>query len=191
VESAYIRYESFAYDYGLVTLGKSIGTQTKYFGYASYTSKTLHARRFSSAGYPGDLSDGERMYVQSGKPLRATTREIVTHFDVGSGQSGSPLYILDGKKYYTAGILSSSSSEASYFTRLTSARLDRLDQWMDQDDQAAGGSSLASTAPSPLPAASGDRLAASRRAPQTAPDEADGPGLLGSFATRRLFDDWA
>ena len=74
VDPAYVRNEAFAYDYGLVTLGKSIGSKTKFFGYASYTNKTLQNKRFSSAGYPGDLSNGERMYVQSGKPLRSTTR---------------------------------------------------------------------------------------------------------------------
>ena len=83
----------------------------------------------------------------------------MTRFDVGSGQSGSPLYLQEGSKYYVAGILSSSSSNASYFTRLTSARLDRLDHWMDQDDQVTASSRTARSSSPATP----QRRAASRR----------------------------
>ena len=167
VHPVYAKSQSYNHDYALITLDEPIGNETDFFGYASYAPTFYTSTRMVTAGYPGDRSGGTRMYVQSGKPKRVTAHEVLTKFDTGRGQSGSPLYVLDEGTYYVVGVLSSSGNDYSYFTRLTSPRLDTLDKWMNKDERLQRRADRVArsdrTPPAPVTEADEDRTAAAWR----------------------------
>ena len=78
------------HDFGLITLDRSIGNSTGWFGYASYAS--VNGLTANLGGYPGDLDNGLRLYYHSGPITSSTTDRVYYTIDTAGGQSGSSVY---------------------------------------------------------------------------------------------------
>jgi V8-like Glu-specific endopeptidase len=133
IPDAYTEDQSSEYDYALVTLDRRVGDDSSWLGYASYPTTFFRDRTVLTAGYPKDLG-GTRMYRQSGKAVNATSLEILTKLDAAVGQSGSPVWVNDDGQQYVVGVLTSSSSQFTYLTRITGRRFDQIQGWIKQDN---------------------------------------------------------
>jgi glutamyl endopeptidase len=133
IDPDYPGAESSEDDYALITLDRPLGDDTGWFGYGNYKTSAFNAgMRIHTAGYPGDLGGGNVMYRQSARTASASTYRISARIDVAVGQSGSPVYRDDNT---IVGILSASSNQYAYATRITARRFHRLQKWIDKDQR--------------------------------------------------------
>ncbi|KAL5425733.1 hypothetical protein PMIN04_002347 [Paraphaeosphaeria minitans] len=112
-------------DWAVMILDQRLGDKYGYFGAKQFTGTTA---TFWHEGYPYDLGNAERPYVEqsiSGKSVSTcnsgNTGPIVTQADASEGQSGGPLWLLpeaDGVRY-TYGVLSSGSTTETFFSGRT------------------------------------------------------------------------
>ena len=149
IDANYPDGESSADDYALITLASPLGDRTGWFGYGAYGTSSFKGMAVRTAGYPGDLSGGDAMYEQRGKVSYANTYKIVGKLDVAQGQSGSPVYRKDNT---IVGVLSASSSQYTYATRITARRFQRIETWIDKDETKLA--ARATPRANPIPAAS-------------------------------------
>ncbi|MBO1351046.1 MAG: trypsin-like serine protease [Hormoscilla sp. GUM202] len=147
--SGWTEDEDFDYDLGLVTLDRNIGNYTSWFQYG-YDNNLSSGTLVNVAGYPSDRfdSDGDNrwdnydMVRQSGDITSTQTLTLrSTELDIGSGNSGGPLWIYrpSTEERIVYGVVSNSRSLSDVpvyneFTRITSTRFNDLQDWISEDD---------------------------------------------------------
>jgi glutamyl endopeptidase len=127
---SWINNRSPNYDMALVTLDKSIGSTTGWFGYNYYS--TINGVTGNIAGYPGDKG-GLKLYYHSGPIASSTAQRVSYSIDTFGGQSGSGVYrITDGKRYvfavHTNGTTPTVTTNSG--TRLDSAKVSNITSWI-------------------------------------------------------------
>nr|WP_294936558.1 trypsin-like peptidase domain-containing protein [uncultured Flavobacterium sp.] len=86
------------YDYVVVVLDRNIGNSTGWLGSKSYTDSWDGSAVFTHAGYPGDITGGQRPTYQTGIALdgsffQSDSHESIGHqADIWPGQSGGPFW---------------------------------------------------------------------------------------------------
>lgn len=106
-------------DWAVMILDNPLGNTQGYFGLKAWDNSLAGQATLFTAGYPGDLGNTYRMYAQSGIsgswygncPNHDT---IETDADAAGGQSGSPLWQLDGSSRYLFGVLAVTGPEHTY-----------------------------------------------------------------------------
>ncbi|MHA1750513.1 MAG: NosD domain-containing protein [Promethearchaeota archaeon] len=136
IESEYKEHEWMRYDWAYLTLDRNIGSVTGWMGIqtASYTDD-IYKEVLSSAGYPSNKSNGNRMYKVSDKGSYATQSLHYFKLDVTSGQSGSPLWRYDAidDANYVLTVVAYSGIFNNFGTRINNARFQKILDWIDSD----------------------------------------------------------
>jgi len=86
-----------------------------------------------TAGYPGDLDEGERMYYDSDSGLDADDYNHWYYMDTYEGQSGSPVWYDSGAELYILSIHCYGGSSSNMGTRLNQEKLDSIEAWISSD----------------------------------------------------------
>ncbi|ORY11011.1 trypsin-like cysteine/serine peptidase domain-containing protein [Clohesyomyces aquaticus] len=115
---------SYGDDWAIFILDQRLGDKYGFFGVRNFNQTKANQAIFWNEGYPIDLGNTERPYVQekvTGKTVpscnNGNTGPIVTDTDAMGGQSGGPLWLLpeaDGVRYLY-GVLSAGNSQSTYF----------------------------------------------------------------------------
>lgn len=116
------------HDFALITLDRTIGNSTGWFGYASYA--TVNGLTGNLGGYPGDRDSGLRLYYHYGLINSSTTDRVYYTIDTAGGQSGSSVYrIVNGSRYVFA-VHTSGYTTYNGGTRITTQRFSDLQSWI-------------------------------------------------------------
>lgn len=108
------------YDYAVLTLDRKIGLSTGWLGYAYRPA--IDNVNVTTAGFPGDINNGETMITTSGPIEQSNALELFFHIDVMGGQSGSGMWVTEGDNYNVVGIVAYSSPNNNWATRIDTAR---------------------------------------------------------------------
>src|SRR6266545_976372 len=117
-----------AYDIGVITLDRPLGTQTGTFGLtgSQTTSYFDGGGIINILGYPGDTFSGVNQYFSAGPAIDASTQEI--HWLLGDlpiehGSSGSPVYFKDSAgDRFVVGVVSEFTDTQGIATRITASK---------------------------------------------------------------------
>lgn len=161
VTNEWIDSKDWNYDWGLITLDRSIGDITGWMGLTTadpddgiYTG-TLH-----TAGYPGDLNSGTMMYYTSNTGAYATDTKHWYYLDTYGGQSGSAVWIYDSETGDPLVVTvhaygNSGGTTPNSGTRLSHDNLDILTAWqassvppVDKPDLVDDGQAFSNFSPS-------------------------------------------
>jgi V8-like Glu-specific endopeptidase len=116
------------YDFALITLDRTIGNSTGWFGYASYS--TVNGVTANLGGYPGDRDSGLRLYYHYGAINSSTADRVYYTIDTAGGQSGSGVYrIVNGSRYIFA-VHTTGYTTYNGGTRITNQRFYDLQSWI-------------------------------------------------------------
>jgi V8-like Glu-specific endopeptidase len=125
----YTTYEDQNYDFGMLEFGSAVGDTTGWLGYASFSDQNLLGAAVTTAGFPGDLYNGERMYGASGT-CSGVSAHLVTYagtMDTAGGQSGSGVWTGTGANTQVVAVHTFGSPSYNGGTRITSAIFDYID----------------------------------------------------------------
>lgn len=116
------------YDMALVTLDKSIGSTTGWFGYKYYSS--INGVTGNIAGYPGDKG-GTTLWYHYGPISSSNTYRVYYKIDTYAGQSGSAVYRIEssGSRYVFA-VHTTGGSSSNSGTRLNSSKVSNISSWI-------------------------------------------------------------
>lgn len=118
-------------DVAVLTTKESLGCNTGWFGFKRFEAGDLDAVYI--AGYPGDLSDGERMYFVKTNANHLENdgfHNILSYRDwTYGGMSGGPIFTSD---YYIVGIHTNGSSTANYGVGICSELFTSIKAWKYQ-----------------------------------------------------------
>ncbi|MDX1797554.1 MAG: trypsin-like peptidase domain-containing protein [Candidatus Lokiarchaeia archaeon] len=133
----WIQSEAPQHDWALITLDRTIGNQTGWMGRktALYTDP-IYIGTLYTAGYPGDLDNGEYMYYDSDVGDRADNFNHWYWMDTAGGQSGSPVWEEVNGSYYILTINAyeyENGTDANFGTRLNQDKFDQLNIWLGED----------------------------------------------------------
>ncbi len=130
----WIQSEDTNSDWGLITLDRSIGDFTGWMGrevipdLTEYEGLTMH-----TAGYPGDKSFPPYDMFTTDYESAYETETLVIHWlDTAGGQSGSPLWRVQGGERYVSAI-HTFGEVPNHGTRLNQDKFDRLNTWIEED----------------------------------------------------------
>jgi V8-like Glu-specific endopeptidase len=117
------------HDLALVTLDKTIGSTTGYFGYGYYP--TINGVTAYISGYPYDkYPGGTKQYYHYGPITSSTTYRVYYPIDTYDGQSGSGVYrIISGKRYVFA-VHGYGGSTSNSGTRINSTKFNNIKAWI-------------------------------------------------------------
>lgn len=116
------------YDFALITLDRTIGHSTGWFGYASYG--TVNGLTGNLGGYPGDRDGGQRLYYHFGTINSSTTNRVYYTIDTAGGQSGSGVYRINNGSRYIFAVHTNGGTTSNSGTRITSGRFSDLQAWI-------------------------------------------------------------
>lgn len=116
------------YDFGLITLDRTIGNSTGWFGYASYS--TVNGLTGNLGGYPGDRDSGLRLYYHYGLINSSTTNRVYYTIDTAGGQSGSGVYRINNGSRYIFAVHTNGGTTSNSGTRITTGRFHDLQSWI-------------------------------------------------------------
>jgi V8-like Glu-specific endopeptidase len=120
-------------DIAIINTRDSLGCDTGWFGFKPYTTNDL--KQVFVAGYPDDLSGGEKMYF-----VNTTTRHrsnskfhnsLMYRDWTYGGMSGGPIFTSD---YYIVGIHTEGSSEANFGVGICDELYSELLKWLQELD---------------------------------------------------------
>ena len=124
------------HDWALITLDRSIGDFSGYFGVESQATSAYTGMAVETAGYPVDKG-GTQMYAASGVINSATEFELRYNgtMDTYGGQSGSPIWRSVNGGPIINGIHAYGYSAAGYnsATRITTDKFNSLQAWIAED----------------------------------------------------------
>ncbi len=157
--SGWIDSQMVEHDWAVVTLDRNIGYYTGWMGIITRdSSDPIYTGDLNTAGYPGDLSQGEEMYKTTGVGDYADEYNHYYWLDSMGGQSGSPVWWLDGNDPYILSVNAyshNSTSWSNFGTRITTAKFNSIITWLGEDtppedkpDLADKGSEFSSINPS-------------------------------------------
>ncbi len=119
----------FAYDFALLELDADVGETTGWLGIAARSDADLFADLMNTAGYPGDLEDGEGMWYAADFAADVDAGAIYLNgkFDAARGQSGSAVWIRVGDERYAVGVVSTEIRSNNVAARIADDVFDTLD----------------------------------------------------------------
>jgi V8-like Glu-specific endopeptidase len=120
------------YDYGAIVLPSDLGDQTGVYGIGVFEEEWLKQKIANIAGYPGDKigpEDGTQWYDR--RPIMSVDEhQIYYDVDTWGGQSGSAVWVVDGKDRYAVGIHAYGEPPAcNAATRITPAVMANMRAW--------------------------------------------------------------
>lgn len=116
------------HDFALITLDRTIGNSTGWFGYASYG--TVDGLTANLGGYPGDLDGGLRLYYHHGTINSSTSNRVSYTIDTAGGQSGSGVYRINNGSRYIFAVHTNGGTTSNSGTRITSGKFSDLQAWI-------------------------------------------------------------
>jgi glutamyl endopeptidase len=116
------------HDFALLTLDRTIGNSTGWFGYANYSS--VDGLTANLGGYPGDRDSGLRLYYHSNPVVSSTSHRVSYTTDTAGGQSGSGVYRINNGSRYIFAVHTNGGTTSNSGTRITSSRFSDLQTWI-------------------------------------------------------------
>ena len=149
---------SLNWDYALLRLSTPIGTKEFsslkggalcYWGspqpcgantvFARLEPRTLNGQATYTAGYPGGKGAGRQLWCASGILHSADERRrtMGTTADTTQGQSGSPVWIIDNKRFCLVGIAVGAGRSSNTLVRVTRELIRQIRAWITEDGETA------------------------------------------------------
>ncbi|MHA2121504.1 MAG: carboxypeptidase regulatory-like domain-containing protein, partial [Promethearchaeota archaeon] len=128
--------ESGQHDWAVLTLDRNGGIYTGWMGRTTAgSSSSIYTDTMNIAGYPTDLSSGNRMYFHSEAGDGATSNNHYYWADTFGGMSGGPVWRYTGGNRYimTVHAYGRGGTDSNYGTRLNSDKYDRIFTWLGAD----------------------------------------------------------
>jgi len=139
--TAWTQNEDANHDWALLTLDRRVGNTTGWLGYEWRSDDDdFDGMSVNTAGYPGDLDFGERMYRAFGQTDHATALKLYysgnTGLDTAGGQSGSSVWRFDSAadSRYVVAVHAYGGTTLNSGTRITNGKFDDLQRWIGDDD---------------------------------------------------------
>ena len=123
-------------DWAVLTLDRNIGIFTGWMGRTTAgSSSSIYTDTMNVAGYPTDLSSGNRMYWDADSGDGATTNNHFYWADTAGGMSGGPVWrYVSGSRYImTVHAYGRDGLDSNYGTRLNTDKYDRIFTWLGED----------------------------------------------------------
>jgi V8-like Glu-specific endopeptidase len=140
------------WDYALLTLRDAIGAKSFsalkggilcYWGspqcgsntvFARPDPRTLNGKAVYTAGYPGGKG-GKQLWCGAGILHSANERRRTMWItaDATRGQSGSPVWVIDNKRYCLVGVAAGASANSNRVVRVTRELIKQLRAWVSED----------------------------------------------------------
>ncbi len=124
------------HDWAMLTLDRNIGAWVGYMGrQTAASSDPIYTGTLNSAGYPGDLDNGQNMYFDADSGRTATEYNHWYYMDTGGGQSGMPIWRISGGNRYvlTVHAYGNDGSNSNHGTRFNTDKYDRIIEWQGDD----------------------------------------------------------
>ena len=126
------------HDWAVITLDRNVGTFTGWMRLmAAPQDDPSYVGPLHTTGFPGDLDMNVwTMYHTSGPGCWADEYEHGTWLDEAPGQSGSPVWVLNGSDHLVVSVVSRgglNETDCNVGTRLTPERLENLSLWVTAD----------------------------------------------------------
>jgi V8-like Glu-specific endopeptidase len=123
------------YDWGLITLDRSVGTWIGWFGYTYEALDYYPQKTFNLAGYPAELDQGLGLYWAANVATRATDNVLYHVIDSTGGQSGGPIwrYVEATDESHVMAVHTYGGATENSGTRINASRFDNLNTWRSQD----------------------------------------------------------
>ena len=125
-----------SHDWAVCTLDRNVGDYTGYMGRMTAGSGSgIYTGTLNTAGYPADRSSGLQMYFDSDSGRTANEYNHWYYMDTYGGQSGSPVWRLEGDNRYTLTVhaYGNDGSGSNHGTRLNQDKYDRINTWLAAD----------------------------------------------------------
>ncbi len=129
-------HQQTEHDWAVLVLDRNLGNFTGWMGrQTADPGHAIYKGNLNTAGYPGDLCSSNCMYFDADTGHSANTDNHWYRMDTMPGQSGSPVWRLDGNERYILTVHTSGvdSTGANHGTRLHQDKYDRLIGWMNAD----------------------------------------------------------
>jgi V8-like Glu-specific endopeptidase len=129
-------HQMIEHDWAVVTLDRRIGMHVGWMGRLTSADMSWYEGFFHCAGYPGDLCSGQCMYYDADYGCQADEHRHWYEMDTYHGQSGMPVYNLDGTSRYINTIHAYGEWDVTGCnsgTRLNQEKFDRIFTWTDAD----------------------------------------------------------
>lgn len=134
------------HDWALLTLDWNIGQLTGWMGLLTTDpADSVYFGDVETAGYPGDLDEGQNMYHAKAEGCGADDYIHYTWLDTAEGQSGSPVWRSDISGPYVVSILAYSSNSlyaCNWATRLDGQKFDDILAWSAADSPPDGSTDM-------------------------------------------------
>jgi len=124
------------HDWAVLTLDRNVGFYTGWMGRTTAgSSSSIYTGTMNVAGYPTDLSSGNRMYWDADAGDGATEYNHFYWADTAGGMSGGPVWRYDGANRYimTVHAYGRGGVDSNYGTRLNTDKYDRIFTWLGSD----------------------------------------------------------
>ncbi|KKK90731.1 hypothetical protein LCGC14_2720070, partial [marine sediment metagenome] len=125
------------HDWAVLTLDTNMGGLTGWLGrQTANPPDPIYTGTLYTAGYPGDLDYGEKMYSTSGSGDYADEYNHWFWLDTAPGQSGSPVWTYDGSNRYIVSINAyqyENEAFPNFGTRLNQDKFDQISVWLNED----------------------------------------------------------
>jgi glutamyl endopeptidase len=134
-------------DYGAIQLDDPVGSAAGWFSFAAYEDEMLQANDASIAGYPYDLDHATRMYFHTRRVTSLSPQKMFYDIDTYGGQSGSPIWFVQGAQRIAVGIHTTGSSTSNSGTRITPEVFQNMVSWRSEVAGGVGTSAAAAGVP--------------------------------------------
>jgi glutamyl endopeptidase len=117
-------------DYGVIQLEEPLGTQTGWFGFASFSDADLTSNVANISGYPFDRDRAMRQYFHARTISSLSPQKLFYEIDTFGGQSGSPIWFnLPNGERIAVGVHTTGSSTSNSGTRISEPVFRNLTSW--------------------------------------------------------------
>jgi V8-like Glu-specific endopeptidase len=130
--AGFVDDRDYDYDFALLELDADAGDLTGWLGLAARSDFELLDGLQNTAGYPGDLEDGEGMWYAAdyAATVDATAIYLNGMLDAARGQSGSAVWMREGDARFVVGVVSTETRSYNVAARITDEVFDTLDAWL-------------------------------------------------------------
>ena len=136
--TAWTQYADHKHDFAVCTLDRNIGDFTGWMDIATYpSSNSIYTGVLNTAGYPGDIDEGLRMYFDSDNGRVADEFNHWYYMDTAAGQSGSPIWYLNAStgesEILSVHAYGDDGSGSNHGTRINQEKYDDINTWLSTD----------------------------------------------------------